>query len=421
MENLPVEIVGNILSRVSAARDVVIASTTCKKWREACRTHVHTLVFHSYNWSGYHELGTSNLENLITRTIFQTTCLHTLSIIIESDEADEFSAASVFAWLMYTRKSLRVLYCNVKTSPNIDILKECSHLKLEVLALAHLSISGVQYRYQKIPYLISLSLKNVSISALDLNLLLIACPNLEALNLVSPVIAMSESQIIMQLKTFTLKYIYVEAIGFDKFRLEADSLEVLTLKNCTLELFELVGQGSLRILKMDDVSIVHPDFGENTLNLEDVDISNFTSTWLMFYKMISKSSKLTRLRLWDIELDDEGDYLDSDSMFDCFPQLTNLSMDYSLVDDVCCYGLYGSYQFDNVVTLELGWTGIDDMFTDWVAGVLARCPHLRKLVICGFISNPKTQDECRTLAVFSSDIVRLMRKYVNVDIEFKYQ
>ncbi|XP_050228298.1 F-box/LRR-repeat protein At1g67190-like isoform X2 [Mercurialis annua] len=387
MENLPVEIVGNILSRVSAARDVVIASTTCKKWREACRTHVHTLVFHSYNWSGYHELGTSNLENLITRTIFQTTCLHTLSIIIESDEADEFSAASVFAWLMYTRKSLRVLYCNVKTSPNIDILKECSHLKLEVLALAHLSISGVQYRYQKIPYLISLSLKNI----------------------------------IMQLKTFTLKYIYVEAIGFDKFRLEADSLEVLTLKNCTLELFELVGQGSLRILKMDDVSIVHPDFGENTLNLEDVDISNFTSTWLMFYKMISKSSKLTRLRLWDIELDDEGDYLDSDSMFDCFPQLTNLSMDYSLVDDVCCYGLYGSYQFDNVVTLELGWTGIDDMFTDWVAGVLARCPHLRKLVICGFISNPKTQDECRTLAVFSSDIVRLMRKYVNVDIEFKYQ
>ncbi|XP_050228294.1 F-box/LRR-repeat protein At1g67190-like [Mercurialis annua] len=421
MENLPVEVIGTILSRISAARDVVVASTTCKKWREACRLHIHTLAFHSYDWSGYHELSTSKLENLITQTIFQTTCLRSLSVLIESDEADEFSAASLIAWLMYTRKSLRVLYYNMKTNPTINIIKECSLLKLEVLALAYNSISGVDPSYQKFPCLISLSLKNVSISALDLNLLLTACPKLEALNLVSPVIAMSESQIIMELKCFSLKCIYVEAIGCDKFRLEADSLEELSLKDCTLEHFELIGQGSLRVLKMADVSSFHFDFGENTLNLVDVDISNFTSAWLIFYKMISKSSKITRLRLWDIELDDDGDFLDWDSMFACFPQLTHLSMNYSLVDDVCCYGLYGSYQFDNVVTLELGWTGIDDMFTDWVTGVLARCPRLRKLVIYGFMSDSKTRGECRTLAVFSSAIVRLMRKYVNVDIEFEYQ
>ncbi|TYH67278.1 hypothetical protein ES332_D06G177900v1 [Gossypium tomentosum] len=35
MEHLPVEVIGNILSRLGGARDVVIASATCWKWREA--------------------------------------------------------------------------------------------------------------------------------------------------------------------------------------------------------------------------------------------------------------------------------------------------------------------------------------------------------------------------------------------------
>ncbi|KAF5954017.1 hypothetical protein HYC85_006873 [Camellia sinensis] len=53
MEYLPVEVIGNILSRLGAARDVVIASTTCRKWREAWRNHLHTLSFNSNDWSVY--------------------------------------------------------------------------------------------------------------------------------------------------------------------------------------------------------------------------------------------------------------------------------------------------------------------------------------------------------------------------------
>ena len=87
------EVIGNILSRLSSARDVVIASATCRKWREAWRVHLHTLSFNSNDWPVYHELTTSRLEILITQTIFQTTGLQCLSIIM--DDVDEFSAAPV--------------------------------------------------------------------------------------------------------------------------------------------------------------------------------------------------------------------------------------------------------------------------------------------------------------------------------------
>ncbi len=42
MEGFPVEVIGNILSHVANVKDVVRASMTCRKWREALR-HLHTL------------------------------------------------------------------------------------------------------------------------------------------------------------------------------------------------------------------------------------------------------------------------------------------------------------------------------------------------------------------------------------------
>ncbi|KAF2282642.1 hypothetical protein GH714_030324 [Hevea brasiliensis] len=419
MEHLPVEVIGNILSRLKAARDVVIASTTCKKWREAWRTHLHTLSFNSNDWPVYHDLTTSRLEILITQTIFQTTGLQSLSIFM--DDADEFSAAPVIAWLMYTRETLRELYYNVRTTPNINIIEKCGRHKLEVLALAHNSIAGVEPSYQKFPCLKSLALSFVSISALDLSLLLTACPKIETLTLINPDVVMSDAQATMELTSSSLKDIYVEAISLDKFILEADSLEKLHLKDCTLELFELIGKGSLRVLKIDDVSVLQLDIGESTANLEVVDVSNFTITGPKFYNMISKSSKLVRLRLWGVVFDDEDEVVDLDNMPVCFPWLTNLSLNYDLRDEVLHYGLHGSCQFNNVAVLELGWSVINDQFTDWVAGLLARCPNLRKLVIYGVVSEAKTHVECQILANFTSSIVRLMRKYMHVEVQFEYE
>ncbi|KAK2440900.1 F-box/LRR-repeat protein [Trifolium repens] len=91
----------------------------------------------------------------------------------------------------------------------------------EILDLAHNSIVGVEPNYQRFPCLKSLSLSYVSISALDLNLFVSACPSIEALELVNLEIAMSGAQVTVELSSSTLKSVYVEAICLNKFILEA--------------------------------------------------------------------------------------------------------------------------------------------------------------------------------------------------------
>lgn len=419
MEYLPVEVVGNILSRLGAARDIVIASATCRKWQDAWKNHLHTLTFNSRDWPFYHEFSTDRLEILITQTIFQTRGLQCLSIIL--DDVDEFAAASVVAWLMYTRETLRQLHYNVTTTPNINILEKCGRQKLEVLSLAHNILTGVEPSYQRFPCLRSLSLSYVSISALDLSLLLTACSKIEVLNLVSLDIIMSDPQATMELSSNSLKDIYIEAISLDKFILEADSLEKLHLKDCTLEVFELVGKGMLRLLKIDDVSVIHLDIGESAENLEIIDVSNFTITWAKFHHMISRSSRLQRLRLWDILFDDEDEVVEIETISSCFPLLSHLSLSFDLREATLQYGLQGSFVLENVNVLELGWTVISELFSMWVSGLLERCPRLRKLVIHGVVSETKTHEECNVLANFTSSIVRLMRKYLHVEVHFEYE
>lgn len=423
MEFLPVEIIGNILSHLGTARDVVIASATCRKWREACCKHLHSLSFNSDDWPVYRDLTTSRLEILITQTIFQTTGLRGLSILM--DDVDEFSASTVIAWLMYTRETLQCLFYNVRTTPNVNILDICGRQKLETLVLSHNSITGVEPNYQRFLCLKSLSLSYVSISALDLNLFLTACPKIENLALVNPEIAMSDAQVMVELSSPTLKSIYVEAISLDKFILEANSLENLHLKDCALELFELIGKGTLKNFKIDDVSVLHLDIGESVDDLEVVDVSNFTIIWSKFYQMISKSTKLRRLRLWDVVFDDEDEIVDLETIAVCFPQLAHLALSYDLRDDlrdgVIHYGLQGSTFLENVSVLELGWTVVNDLFADWVAGLLKRCPNLKKLVIHGVVSEAKTHEECQMLANFTSSIVQLMRKYMHLDVQFVYE
>lgn len=419
MEYLPVEVVGNILSRLGDARDIVIASATCRKWQEAWRNHIHTLTFSYSDWPFYHEFSADRLEILITQTIFQTRGLQCLSIIL--DDVEEFAAAPVVAWLMYTRETLRQLHYNVRTTPDINILEKCGRQKLEVLSLAHNIITGVEPSYQRFPCLRSLSLSYVSISSLDLSLLLTACSKIEVLNLVSLDIIMSDPQATMELSSNSLKDIYVEAISLDKFILEADSLEKLHLKDCTLEVFELVGKGMLRLLKIDDVSVIHLDIGESAENLEIVDVSNFTITWAKFHNMISRSSRLRQLRLWDILFDDEDEVVEIETISSCFPLLSHLSLSFDLREATLQYGLQGSFVLENVNVLELGSTVISDLFSMWVSGLLERCPRLMKLVIHGVVSETKTREECNMFANFTSSIVRLTRKYLHVEVQFEYE
>lgn len=179
----------------------------------------------------------------------------------------------------------------------------------------------------------------------------------------------------------------------------------------------------MRILKIDDVSVIHLDIGESTENLEVVDVSNFTIMWPKFYHMISRSSKLKRLRLWGVVFDDEDEVVDLEAISVCFPRLTHVSLSYDLRDGDLRdgYGLQGSTHLENVVVLELGWTVMSYLFSPWVAGLVDRCPNLKKLIIFGIISEVKTHEECLILANFTSSIVWLMRKYLHVEVQFEYE
>ncbi|CAL5194230.1 unnamed protein product [Lathyrus oleraceus] len=420
MENLPVEVIGIILSRVGSARDVVIASLTCKKWTEAWHNHLHTLSFNTSDWPIYSEVCSSHLEMIITCTLFQTKGLQCLTILL--DDEHEFIVTSVIAWLMYTRDSLRELRYNVRTSANFNfnIIEKCSRQRLEVLSLARNPIPRVE-RYHKFPCLTSLSLSFVSISALDLSLLVSACPKLETFSIVELVITMSDSEASLELSSSSLKSVFVDSFGFDKFVLEADSLEELHLKDCTFDVFELIGKGKLKVLKIDDVSVIDLDIGESTENLEVVDVCNFTIMWPKFYQMIAKASRLNNLRLWSVVFADEDEVVDIENISVCFPRLTHLSLSYDLKDGVLHYGLQGLSFLMNVTVLELGWTTISDLFSVWVAGLLEGCPNLEKLVIYGYVAEVKTLEECQTFARFSEFMLQLGKKYCHVKFEFEYE
>eukprot|EP01018_Ginkgo_biloba_P012316 Gb_07258 [translate_table: standard] len=419
MDKIPVEVIGKILSRLAAARDVVRASLTCRKWREATKNHLHTLSFNSADWPVYRELGTSRLEILITQTIFQTTGLQNLSICIS--DTDEFSAAPVIAWLMYTRETLRSLWFIVHSKPNLSIVEKCGRQKLEKLVLGHTTITGVEPTFQKFPCLKSLSLHNVSVSGLDLSLLLNTCPKLESFSLVNPELTVPDGSAFVVLSNPSLKKIYVEEISLDKLVLEADNLESLHLKDSTIEIFELICKGSLKHLKFDDVSIIHLDTGEMTDLLEVVEVSDFTIMWPKFYQMISRATKLRRLRIWGVVFDSEEEVMDLETIAVCFPRLNHLSLSYDLRDGLLQYGLRGSSLLENVVVLELGSTVINDLLTQWIAALLERCSNLKQLVIHGCISETKTRDECKMLARFTSSVVALMRKFIHVEVQFDFQ
>ncbi|NP_001168702.1 F-box/LRR-repeat protein [Zea mays] len=419
MELLPVEVVGNILSHLGVARDVMIASAVCRKWRDACRRHLRLLSFNSNDFP--RDMTTRQLEIVITQTIFQTMGLQRLSIHI--DNTHEFSAAPVIAWLMYTRETLRSLSYNVRTIPNVSILEKCGRQKLEVLDLEldHNTITGVEPSYQRFTCLKSLSLRHVSILALDLSLLVAACPRIESLALDVLEVVTSELQSTMELTSHTLKSLFAKSVGVDKIILDADNLEVLHLNALNLDLFELNGKGTLKHFKIDDVSVTHLDIGDNTDHLEAVDVSNFTIVWPKFYSMISRASNLRMLRFWGVVFDDEDEIVDSETIAVSFPLLRHLSLSYELRDGLLHYSLQGSSLLENVSVLELGWTVISEHFGPWVFGMIGRCPNLKKLVIHGVLSETKTREDRQMLASFTSFIVCVMRKYVHVDVQFEYE
>lgn len=417
MESLPVEVIGNILSHLGAARDVVVASTTCRKWRVAARHHLNTLCFNTADWPVYRELSTEDLEILITQTILQTSCLQHLSIRLGNH--NEFSAAPVIAWLMYTRESLRFLTYMMKTKPCVNVLERCGKSKLECLVLGYTCIPTVDPAVQRFPSLLALTLSRVSVSSADLNALLSACPKLETFSLINTDVTLSGSETTLELVSSSLHAFYTEDLALENVILEADHLEKLFLKDSVIERFVLKSRNSLHELRIENTSIVDMDIGDATELLEVLDVSDFEMHWPQFFQMISRASKLRNLRLWRLKFEGSEEDVDIETIAVSFPRLNRLALSYELADGTISQALQGSTLLEKVVFLELGSSTIDGLFAEWIGGVLERCPSLRKLVIHGILAETKP-DDFHLIGKFTTSIVNLMRKFSYVDIEFNY-
>ncbi|CAM6101447.1 unnamed protein product [Calypogeia fissa] len=419
MDGLPVEVIGNILSHLGAARDVVVASAACRKWREAVRRHLHTLCFSNGDWTGYREYSAEELEIIITRTIFQTRSLDDLSICL--GHPVNFSAAAVIAWLMYTRESLRSLNYMVQTKTSVNILETCGKQRLEHLVVGYIAITSFEPSVQRFPVLQSLTLSRVSISALDLNLLLSACPKLESLSLQHTDITPPDLQSTMELYSPTLRAFYVEDLVIDQLVIEADKLETLFLKDCRFEEFELSCKGSLRVLRIDDVSTSQLHIAKSIAQLEVVDIKDFTIAWDRFYEVLSKATKLRSLRLWGLTISGDEEVMDLETIAVSFPKLLKLALSYNLVEGLVHTALWGSTPLEKVVWLELGSTVINEHFAERIGGVLERCPNLKGLVVHGQISEAIGRYDYQMIARFTTCLVHLMRKFADIEIDFDYR
>lgn len=420
MDGLPVEVIGNILSHLGAARDVVIASATCRKWREAVRRHLHTLSVSDTDWPGYREHRTEDLEVIITQTIMQTSSLEDLSICLGPPIT--LSAAPVVAWLMYTRESLRFLNYNMQTKSHLNILERCGKQRLEGLTLGCTMIAHVDSVNYKFPVLRSLTLSRVSITAVRLNLLLSGCPKLESLSICRADIGLTGSTAAMDLCSPSLRTFALEGMDVEQIVLEADKLESLSLKDCRLDHFELLSKGSLRALKIDDVSMVQLDIGDSTDLLEVVDVKDFNIMWPKFYDVISKASKLKSLRVWGLTIDGDEN-LDLETIAVSFPKLQRLAVNYDLVDGVNHNPFLVSVLLERVVWLELGSTVINELYAECIGAVLERCPSLEKLVVHGPISEAIGRDDypIHQIAKFTTSLVNLMRRFSDVEIDFEYR
>ncbi len=125
MEDFPVQVIGTILSHIAAVKQVVRASGTCRKWREAARNHLQTLRCDCGKSSPvYKSLTTARLEVLLTETILQTSRLQDLYILTQGG----FSAGVIISWLLHARSSLRIQrldsWCGALSGP-IAYMRAC--------------------------------------------------------------------------------------------------------------------------------------------------------------------------------------------------------------------------------------------------------------------------------------------------------
>ncbi|VFQ81411.1 unnamed protein product [Cuscuta campestris] len=344
----------------------------------------------------------------------------------------KFSAGSVLGWLFFLRETLLELFYKVSTSPSINVLDICGRQRLQTLSLCEYTINGVEPNFQRFPCLTSLSLKRVSISAEDLNSLLLAFPKLERLELSNPIIrtiddAVDSVDITIKLHCPTFKSLVLKNVEQSKFILENGCIECVDVNHCYFGSFKVRGSKSLTHFKFvqSEAQILDIEEGDKLEVLEFV-ASHVNHSNL--FPMKIHTPRLRTFRIWGFseapdcgfEIDEERSYIavDSDQISACSPQLRHLAIFFE-GGERCDHAFGGLSYMENVVLLEIGWDSFDG-FWELVEKVLKYCPNVRKLVVHGMV--PRRQDE-KFLELFgqhTTSMVETMRKYQHIQLQILY-
>uniref|UniRef100_A0A0A0LEK3 F-box domain-containing protein n=1 Tax=Cucumis sativus TaxID=3659 RepID=A0A0A0LEK3_CUCSA len=208
---------------------------------------------------------------------------------------------------------------------------------------------------------------------------------------------------------------------------------------------EVIGNILSHLKSARDAVIASTTGLQNLSIFMDDDVDAFFSliSWLMFCLKLEKfalinpelvmSDTQTAMEhssspLKDIFVGNLGaacDYSDEDvdlySISISFSKLSYLSLHYYPRHGTFHHNFRESFQMENVTILELGWSDTSDPFSNWVAKLLEKCPKLKKLIICGAVSEINNHEECQNLAHFITYFVELMRKYLHIEVQFGFE
>ncbi|XP_058099866.1 F-box/LRR-repeat protein At1g67190-like [Magnolia sinica] len=411
MENLPIDVIQCILTRVEAARDVVMVCVTSRSWQQAFRTH-HSLHFIYDNWAGYRSLHPHQLEMYIDQAVRQTVGLRSLSIVMDANHAG-FTADSVTSWLSHTRETLRHLLYGVRTA-YADIMRDCNSKKLELLFVAYhspkiTSITGIFERLH------TLSLACLTISAIDLAGLVMACPVLKNLSLISLQVTGSDYA---SLAIPTVHSLHIELMKFNLELKMVGNLENLYFKSSFIENVGVFGTNHLRKVDIEDCT--------GLLFINDIAYSASKFAYICSaydillddgLGMLCVSGGLTSFRIWDVKFSDDIVY-PLETFDEMIPQLRHLSLRCRLNNEwVDAFSQQCPY-FKNLMELELGWINMDYVFTSWVRLLVGRCLKLEKLVIIGKLSDRPMSAEY--VDYLKSSIFQMSgRCHLHVEVRFE--
>ncbi|RAL45667.1 hypothetical protein DM860_009531 [Cuscuta australis] len=439
VEEFPLEVIGDILSRVRVARDVIKASLTCKKWREAYRKHLHALSLeasHIKAFYGRYFRRAPDVELSISKMIFESPGLQKLSIRMCADY--KFPVSLVVAWLMFVRENLLELFYEDTTSFDVNVLYIFKMQRLETLSLCDYKIKRVKPNSLRFPYLTSLTLCRVGIPVHDLNRFLHSFPKLERLKLDAPFPHYPDDMSFSQDKVLnvlcpTLKMLFLDNLKLFKFILEKSSVEHLQVKRCYFVSLKVFGDNTLRGFKMS-CSKVRLLAVKETDNVESFEIINSHFTESNWFPMAIRSPNLKNLktfRFWGFKQPStcpaavEGIFpngsrivLDFKQMAICLPQLSHLAMLCEGVDGLV-YRFGGSTSLEKVVVLEMGCDG-SKRFGKWAEKLLKCCPNAKKVIVHWVFPEGRNSDHLKDLSKQSTSMVEMMMKYRHIQWKIAY-